>query len=215
MSPELARRERSRVPRRDGADQRAGERTTLRRARAGSCERAARRLAGLGVERGGRVALVLEPSRDYVALLHGLMKLGAVAVPFDPKLTKPELDARLDAIDAALVVRDAAAGRRGARSRRRARRGPRPGVGSLHHPHLGQRRAREAGRAVLREPLLERSRLGHADRHAAERPLALPARTSPHRGPRDRAPQRALRDGRGARVASTRTSRASSSSPSR
>src|SRR6187431_3747494 len=64
---------------------------------------AARRLAGLGIERGARVAIVLEPSRQYVALLHGLMKLGAVAVPLDPKLTDSELDARLGTMDPALV----------------------------------------------------------------------------------------------------------------
>ena len=67
---------------------------------------AARRLARLGVKRGDRVALVLPPTQDHVTLVHGLVKLGAVAVPLDPKLTKPELDARLGAIDAALVVRD-------------------------------------------------------------------------------------------------------------
>jgi o-succinylbenzoate---CoA ligase len=66
----------------------------------------ARRLAALGVERGRRVALVLEPSRDYVALLHGLMKLGAIAAPLDPKLTTPELDARLDGVQATLVIGD-------------------------------------------------------------------------------------------------------------
>jgi o-succinylbenzoate---CoA ligase len=85
----------------------AGERTTyaeLEREAAG----VARRLAGLGVERGDRVALVLPPAHEHVVLLHGLMKLGAVAVPLDPKLTKPELDAGLDAIGAVLVVTDAA-----------------------------------------------------------------------------------------------------------
>jgi O-succinylbenzoic acid--CoA ligase len=83
----------------------AGERVTyeeLERESAG----AARRLAGLGIERGQRVAIVLEPSRAYVALLHGLVKLGAVAVPLDPKLAEPELDARLGAVDPALVLRD-------------------------------------------------------------------------------------------------------------
>jgi O-succinylbenzoic acid--CoA ligase len=67
---------------------------------------AARRLAGLGVERGARVAVVLEPSRAYVALLHGLMKLGAVAVPLDPKLTEAERDARLGGISPSLVIHD-------------------------------------------------------------------------------------------------------------
>jgi O-succinylbenzoic acid--CoA ligase len=84
-----------------------GERVTyedLEREAAG----VARRLAGLGVGRGARVATVLEPSCAYVALLHGLMKLGAVAVPLDSKLTAAELDARLGAADPSLVVRDTA-----------------------------------------------------------------------------------------------------------
>jgi O-succinylbenzoic acid--CoA ligase len=68
--------------------------------------RAARRLAGLGAERGDHVAFVLEPSPSYVVLLHGLMKLGAVAVPLDPKLTDPELDARLAGVNPALMIRD-------------------------------------------------------------------------------------------------------------
>jgi o-succinylbenzoate---CoA ligase len=68
----------------------------------------ARRLAGLGVDRGDRVALMLEPQRDQVVILHGLMKLGAVAVPLDPALTKPELDARLAGSGAGLVIDDPA-----------------------------------------------------------------------------------------------------------
>lgn len=68
----------------------------------------ARRLAGLGVERGDRVAVVLQPQRDYVAILHGLMKLGAVAVPLDPALAKGEREARVAGSDARLVIDDAA-----------------------------------------------------------------------------------------------------------
>jgi O-succinylbenzoic acid--CoA ligase len=67
---------------------------------------AARRLAGLGVERDDRVAIVLDASVDYVVLLHGLMKLGAVAVPLDPRLTEGERSARLKEIDPRLVVDD-------------------------------------------------------------------------------------------------------------
>jgi O-succinylbenzoic acid--CoA ligase len=66
----------------------------------------ARQFARLGVERGDRVALVLDPSGDYVVLLHALMKLGAVAVPLDHRLHKQELEVRLSEVEAALVVRD-------------------------------------------------------------------------------------------------------------
>jgi O-succinylbenzoic acid--CoA ligase len=68
---------------------------------------AATRLAGLGVRRNDRVALVLDPSADYVVLLHGLVKLGAVAAPLDPRLTETELDGLIDALGPRLVVDDA------------------------------------------------------------------------------------------------------------
>jgi O-succinylbenzoic acid--CoA ligase len=69
----------------------------------------ARRLAGLGVERGDRVAILLDVSADYVVLLHALMKLGAAAVPLDPRLTEPERNARLDQVGPRLVVNEFAA----------------------------------------------------------------------------------------------------------
>lgn len=67
---------------------------------------AALRLAGLGVGAGDRVALVLPPSEHYVVLLHALIKLEAVAVPLDPRLTAGELDALVDGAAPKLVVRD-------------------------------------------------------------------------------------------------------------
>jgi O-succinylbenzoic acid--CoA ligase len=67
---------------------------------------AARRLAGLGVARGDRVAVLLEPSGDYIILLHALMRLGAVAVPLDPRLTDVERAERLERVGPALVVDD-------------------------------------------------------------------------------------------------------------
>jgi o-succinylbenzoate---CoA ligase len=70
---------------------------------------AARRLAGLGVSRGDQVALVLEPSAEYVVLIHGLVKLGAVVAPLDPRLTGPERDSMLSGLAPRLVLRDAAA----------------------------------------------------------------------------------------------------------
>jgi O-succinylbenzoic acid--CoA ligase len=69
---------------------------------------AARRLAGLGVQRGDRVALVAEPSIDHAVLLHGLAKLGAVAAPLDPRSPGEEQVALLAGLDARLVVRDPA-----------------------------------------------------------------------------------------------------------
>jgi O-succinylbenzoic acid--CoA ligase len=64
------------------------------------------RLAGLGVEHGDRVAILLDLSSEYVVLLHALMKLGAVTVPIDPRLADPERESRLERIGPALVVDD-------------------------------------------------------------------------------------------------------------
>lgn len=66
----------------------------------------ARRLATLGVGRGDLVALVLEASPEYVVLLHGLVKLGAVTAPLDPRLTDSELDTLVDGLEPRLVLRE-------------------------------------------------------------------------------------------------------------
>jgi O-succinylbenzoic acid--CoA ligase len=65
----------------------------------------ARRLAGAGVERGDRVALLMEPGADFVVVLHALTKLGAVAAPLDVATPAPETDRLLAATDPKLVVR--------------------------------------------------------------------------------------------------------------
>jgi O-succinylbenzoic acid--CoA ligase len=67
---------------------------------------AARRLAGLGVAQGDSVAILLEPSGNYVVLLHALTILGAVAVPLDPRLTDSERGARLERIGPTFVIDD-------------------------------------------------------------------------------------------------------------
>jgi o-succinylbenzoate---CoA ligase len=69
---------------------------------------AARRLATLGVGRGDRVALCLEPDAEYLVLLHGLVKLGAISAPLDARLTVTELDPLLGALEPRLVIRDLA-----------------------------------------------------------------------------------------------------------
>ncbi len=50
----------------------------------------ARRLAAQGVRRGSTVALTTRPSRELVALVHALMKVGAVLLPLGPRLTEAE-----------------------------------------------------------------------------------------------------------------------------
>ena len=48
--------------------------------------RAARRLAALGVEQGDRVMTTLAAGAAFAALLHAAPRVGAVLVPFDPRL---------------------------------------------------------------------------------------------------------------------------------
>ena len=97
------------------------------------------------------------------------MKLGAVAVPLDPRLTEPELERRLERAQATVVCATRSSSRmrgRGRPSRStddRARRRP------LRDSHLGDRGSAEAGRADLRQPALERARLGRADRRRPRR----------------------------------------------
>ena len=69
---------------------------------------AARRVAARGVGSGDRVAFVAEPTAATVVLLHGLTKLGAVAVPLDPRAPAADVDRLLAPIAPALVVEDPA-----------------------------------------------------------------------------------------------------------
>jgi O-succinylbenzoic acid--CoA ligase len=57
--------------------------------------RAARRLSARGVRPGERVALALPARAPFVEALHGCMRLGAVAVPVDLRLTAAERASRI------------------------------------------------------------------------------------------------------------------------
>lgn len=48
-------------------------------------------LAARGVAAGGRVALLAQNSIDFVVAMHGIMRLGAVVVPLNPRLTMDEV----------------------------------------------------------------------------------------------------------------------------
>ena len=50
----------------------------------------ASRLAAQGVRRGATVALTMPAGREMVVLIHALMKLGAVLLPLNPRLTESE-----------------------------------------------------------------------------------------------------------------------------
>jgi o-succinylbenzoate---CoA ligase len=57
--------------------------------------RAAHELAARGVEPGERVAIDLPPGAAFTEALHGCLRLGAIAMPIDPRLTASERSARL------------------------------------------------------------------------------------------------------------------------
>jgi long-chain acyl-CoA synthetase len=56
---------------------------------------AAGALPGLGIGRGDAVAFVLPNSVESVAAFHGVLRLGAVAVPLNPLLSEREMDERI------------------------------------------------------------------------------------------------------------------------
>jgi o-succinylbenzoate---CoA ligase len=67
----------------------------------------ARRLAAQGVRRDATLALTMPPGREMVVLIHALMKLGAVLLPVNPRLSGAERDAVLKAERPVLELSDA------------------------------------------------------------------------------------------------------------
>jgi o-succinylbenzoate---CoA ligase len=67
----------------------------------------ARRLAAQGVRRDATVALTMPPGREMVVLIHALMKLGAVLLPLNPRLSDAERGAVLKAERPVLELSDA------------------------------------------------------------------------------------------------------------
>ncbi|WP_063774176.1 AMP-binding protein [Streptacidiphilus rugosus] len=96
----------------DEAAQRHGRRTALvflgartsYRALQRSVERFAGGLAGLGVGRGDRVALVMPNCPQYVIAFYAILRLGAIAVPTNPLYTESELAHQLKDSGAVVAV---------------------------------------------------------------------------------------------------------------
>jgi o-succinylbenzoate---CoA ligase len=65
---------------------------------------AARRLAALGVEAGGRVATTLPPSLEFCVLLHAAPRIGAALVPLNTRLPEPEQRRQAEAVGADVIV---------------------------------------------------------------------------------------------------------------
>lgn len=75
----------------------------------GTVSRLAGILASRGLRRGDRLALLMRPCSTYVALVHAVARLGAVAVPLNHLQSGPELVSQIKDSRPALVVHDAAA----------------------------------------------------------------------------------------------------------
>ena len=71
-----------------------------------AARRAARALAVSGAGPGRRVAVALPNTAEHVVAIHAVERLGAVLVPVDPRLDGAELDRRLEAVGAELLVTD-------------------------------------------------------------------------------------------------------------
>jgi o-succinylbenzoate---CoA ligase len=69
-------------------------------------DRAARRLAALGVKEGDRVATIIKNGFAAAVLPHATLRLGATLVPLNTRLTTKELDWQIDDIEPRIVIRD-------------------------------------------------------------------------------------------------------------
>src|SRR3954454_683585 len=65
-------------------------------------ERARRAAGALGAQPGERVAIALEPGREFAVALHACLLAGAVAVPVDLRLPDPLLAGAQKVIDTSL-----------------------------------------------------------------------------------------------------------------
>ena len=86
----------------------AGERAISYRELAERTRRAGAAMAGLGVGKGDRVALLLGNVPEFVEALHGAFRIGGVAVPLNVMLTPEEVGAILADAGARVVVTEPA-----------------------------------------------------------------------------------------------------------
>jgi o-succinylbenzoate---CoA ligase len=69
---------------------------------------AATALAGRGVQSGDRIALLVGNRAEFVAVVHGAPRIGAVLVPLNLRLAVPELAWQLTDVGASLLLHDSA-----------------------------------------------------------------------------------------------------------
>lgn len=72
----------------------------------GAVDAAAAALHASGVRPGDRVVLLAEPSADAIAIIVGILRAGAVAVPLGTRLTTREIGLAVAEVKPALLVRD-------------------------------------------------------------------------------------------------------------
>ena len=125
-------------------------------ARSGAAE-----LEGLGAGPGTRVGIALPAGLDFARALHACLLLGAAAVPVDLRLSASEREAGAGALRGGRRGAAAVAGPAGRRevARPAAARHDLDATALVMHTSGTQRRA-EGGRADVRQPPLERPRLG-------------------------------------------------------
>ena len=166
-------------------------RSCTRDARAGAAE-----LEGLGAARGTRVGIALPAGADFARALHACLLLGAPAVPIDLRLSESEQQRVRRGCDVVLdepLPRARRRRRRREPSRRRARTRPRPRRDRAGDAHLGHQRRAEGGRAHLRQPAVERPRLGRGARSSRRGALAVRDAALAHGRPLDPGAQLDLR----------------------
>jgi O-succinylbenzoic acid--CoA ligase len=66
--------------------------------------RFARRLLGLGVQRGQPIGALLPNGFEYVVLIHAIMRVGAILVPLNTRLTPSEIDYQLKITRCDMVI---------------------------------------------------------------------------------------------------------------
>lgn len=67
-------------------------------------EATAGRLASLGVESGDHLGVLMETRLAFVRLVHATMRLGAVLVPLNARLARPELERQAETADISALV---------------------------------------------------------------------------------------------------------------
>src|SRR5215468_2538766 len=64
------------------------------------------RLAGLGIEQGDRIALLMRNHLDFAVLVHAVSRIGAILIPLNIRLTPREIAWQITDVEATMLVYD-------------------------------------------------------------------------------------------------------------